>query len=259
MDIKKFSEDLKNLGVEKGMDLMVHSSLRNVGANAKDAGADMVIDALLEIIGPDGTLLAPAVSGSVKPDQPVFHVEYTPSTVGFFTNALRSRPEAVRSLHPVHSVAAAGPKAEFFLAGHIEANTPWSPETPYGRLVRDKDAAILFLGVNLNYNSCFHALEIEARLPGMHTPESTILHVIDKKNSMFEVEHHWHHPLTRRFFPDMEYVLHESGCLNWGKTERGMSRLVQAVPMREVILKLLAEEPWLMTRPPADNAFIWEP
>ena len=259
MEKQVFTEDLKNLGLKKGMNLLVHSSLRNIGANDKKAGADMAIDSILDIIGPGGTLMAPTVSGSVRPDQPVFHAEHTPSTVGFFTEALRKRPDAVRSLHPVHSVAAIGPAADFFIAGHAKANTPWSPDTPYGRILRDENSGILFLGVNLNYNSCFHALEIEARLPGMHTPESTILHVIDKKNSMFEVEHHWHHPLTRRLFPDMECVLHESGCLNWGKTGRGMSRLVQAVPMREVILKLLSEEPWLMTRPPADNAFIWEP
>ncbi len=259
MEKQVFIEDLKKLGLKKGMNLMVHSSLRNIGANAKSAGAEMVIDSLLDIIGPEGTLIAPAISGSVRPDQPVFHVMHTPSTVGFFTEALRRRPEAVRSLHPVHSVAAIGPKADFFTCGHTEANTPWSPDTPYGRILRDENAGILFLGVNLNYNSCFHSLEIEARLPGMHTRESTVLYVIDKNNSMLEVEHHWHHPRTKRLFPDMECVLHERGCLKWGKTGLGMSRLVQAAPMREVILKLLAEEPWLMTRPPPDNTYIWEP
>ena len=49
------------------------------------------------------------------------------------------------------------------------------------------------------------------------------------------------------------------GFLPVCRTGLGISRLVRAVPMRKVILKLLREEPRLMTRPPADNTFIWEP
>ncbi len=259
MEKKVFIEDLKKLGLKKGMNLMVHSSLRNVGANAKRAGAEMVVDSLLEIIGPSGTLLAPAITGNVRPDQPVFHVEHSPSTVGFFTETLRRRPDAVRSLHPVHSVAAIGPKADFFIGGHAEANTPWSPDTPYGRILRDENAGVLFLGVNLDYNSCFHCLEIEARLPGMHTRESSLLYAIDCGGTEHKISHHWHDSRTKRFFHDMEGILYDSRCLRWGRTGRGISRLVHAAAMRGVILDVLAEEPWLMTRPPGENDFIWEP
>lgn len=259
MERNVFLEDLRKLGVGEGMNLMVHSSMRNIGANSEDFNAAVVIDCLLELIGPDGTLMAPTITGGVRPDQPVFHQQHSPSTVGHFTNVLRLLPGAARSLHPVHSVAAVGPRARFFTEGHIDAGTPWSPGTPYGRLLRDDKAAILFLGVDLTYNSCFHALEIEAMLPGMHTRESTVLHVIDKEGGAHEVVHHWHHPATKRFFSDVEYVLRDAGCLRWGRTGLGISRLGRAVRMRDVILKLLKEEPWLMTRPPGDNDFVWEP
>lgn len=259
MERQSFIGELRELGVKSGMTLMVHSSLKSIGANSLDSGAETVIDALLDVLGPDGTLISPTISGCVQRNQPVFHVEYTPSTVGFFTEAMRMRPDAVRSLHPVHSVSAIGPKAAYFTEGHHKANTPWSPETPYGRLLRDPDCSILFLGVNLNCNSCFHALEIESRIPGMHSKDATVLHVIESDGNVHQVEHHWHHPRTERRFPDMEPVLYDSGCLRWGKTGRGISRLVKAEPMRRVILDLLSSEPWLMIRPPADSDFIWEP
>ncbi len=254
---RRLEKDLRRLGVEEGMSLMVHSSLRKIGANVEN-GAEAVIETLLDLIGPRGTLIVPTITGNVRPDQPVFHVEYTPSTVGYLTNVFRMREDAVRSLHPVHSVAAIGPLAEYFTTGHLAANTPWSPETPYGRIVRDENCSILFLGVNLDYNSCFHALEIEARLPGMHTASNTTLHIIDKSGREHTVEHHWHDK-TERFFADMEGLLSQGGCLNVGRTARGVSRLVQSVPMRSIILDLLNSEPWLMTRPPEKNDFVWEP
>ena len=248
---------LRELGVEFGMNLMVHSSLRTIGP--VEGGAEGMIDTLLEAIGPDGTLMMPSITGNVTATQPVFHAEHSPSTVGYLTETFRRRPGAVRSLHPVHSVAALGPQAEHFTRDHLAANTPWSPATPFGRMLCDANCNILFLGVNLTYNSCFHALEIEARLPGMHTAEGSILYVVTGDGTTHEVVHHWHDPRTKRYFADMEGILHDSGCLQWGRTGLGISRLVQAAPMREVILGILAEEPWLMTRPPADNTFIWEP
>ena len=71
-----------------------------------------------------------------------------------------------------------GPKAELYTRDHLIANTPWSPESPYGKLMRN-NGWILFLGVNLSVNTCFHALEIEALIPGIHTEQADTLFVID--------------------------------------------------------------------------------
>ena len=53
-------EDLKNLGLEKGDTVIVHSSLKSMGQ--VDGGANTVIDAIIEVIGNDGTVLFPAFS-----------------------------------------------------------------------------------------------------------------------------------------------------------------------------------------------------
>lgn len=258
MNKNDFKSSLTGLGVKRGMNLMVHSSLRRIGFNGK-GGAEMVMELLFELIGPECTLIMPTITGKVTREQPVFHAEYSPSDVGHLTNVFRKSPGALRSFHPVHSVAAKGPMAEFFTVGHHMANTPWSPDTPYGKILRDKECSILFLGVDLTYNSCFHALEIEARIPGMHTTEEARLYAIEEKGVVHEVMHHWHDSRTRRYFTDMEHILLNMGCLSCGRTGLGISRLVQAVPMREVILRILGEEPWLMIRPSPENSFVWEP
>jgi len=248
--------DLKSLGVREGMDLLVHSSLRRIGPVV--GGPDTIIDGLREVIGSAATLLMPTISGSVTPDQPVFHVEHTPSSVGYLTNVFRKRRGAVRSLHPVHSVAAVGKRAGFYTQEHLAANTPWSPESPYGKLMRT-DGWVLLLGVNLNANTCFHALEIEALIPGIHTEASDTLFVINDDGVVHEKEHHWHAEKVQ-YFIDMEHILIECGAITFGKVGSGISRLVDAAAMREITLPLIRKDPELIVRCTSEQSdYVWPP
>lgn len=253
-DRKTLVDQLKALGVKPGMNLLTHSALRRVGPVA--GGADTVIDALLEVLGPEGTLLMSAVSGNVNPDQPVFHVRYTPATVGTLVNVFMDRPGVVRSLHPVHSVAACGSRAEFFTAGHLDARTPWSPDSPYGKLMRNR-GFILFLGTNFTCNTCLHALEIEARIPGLHTRETSPLHVCDYHNQWHKIDHHWHSP-KKDYYVDMEHLVDAAGGMTIGRVGEGLSRLVDAEIMRRTLLPIFQNTPELAIKRLSDNDFIWD-
>lgn len=244
---------LRDLGLRPGMDLLVHSSLRRLGPVA--GGADAVIDVLLEALGPEGTLVMSTVSNKVTPEQPLFHVTHTPSSVGALSNVFRARPGTVRSLHPVHSVAACGPRAGWYTRGHHRAATPWSPETPYGRLMR-AGGHLLLLGTDFAANSCLHALEIEARVPGLHTAGSTTLQVIDAAGRFHAVEHHWHEA-KRCFYQDLEHLVEKAGGLRYGRTGAGISRLVAAARMREVLLPVFRETPELAVMRLTDSRFVW--
>lgn len=131
----KLMQQLQDLGLKAGMDVLVHSSLRRVGK--VEGGADTIIDSLLEILGPQGTLLMSTVSGNVNPTQPVFHVTQTPATVGTLPNIFRLRPGAVRSLHPVHSVVAMGPKSGILYRRASAGKHPLVTRQP----IREADAA----------------------------------------------------------------------------------------------------------------------
>ena len=54
----RLAADLRRLGVQSGDLLMIHSSLRSLGHVV--GGAPTVVDALLEILGPTGTLVGPS-------------------------------------------------------------------------------------------------------------------------------------------------------------------------------------------------------
>jgi len=144
--------DLRALGLEKGMDVMVHSSLSRIGHVV--GGAETVVDALLAVIGRRGTLLMPSFNHGAAH---VFNPMTTPTTNGAIPDAMWRRPEAVRSLHPTHSVAAIGPKASEYCRGHLEAGI-WAQDSPIGRLIHG-GGYLLSLGVTHESSTAYHVAE----------------------------------------------------------------------------------------------------
>jgi len=98
---------LSALGVRPGELALVHSSLKAFGR--VENGADTVIDALLEVLGPEGTLVLPTFTLSFQPlEKIIFDTVNSKSEVGIITEVFRRRPGVLRSTHLVHSVAASG-------------------------------------------------------------------------------------------------------------------------------------------------------
>jgi len=105
-------------GIGRGDVLMLHSDalvaaqFRNVPAEQR---VDLVLDAVLAALGPEGTLVVPTFTYSFTKGE-VFDLDYSPSTVGQLTEHFRRRPGVRRSRHPLFSVAAHGPLAGAFAA-----------------------------------------------------------------------------------------------------------------------------------------------
>ncbi|MEZ4824826.1 MAG: AAC(3) family N-acetyltransferase [Bacteroidia bacterium] len=154
---QKIIEALLNLGVHPGITLLVHSSLSSLGNIP--GGAETVIDALLHAVGPEGTLLMPALSYELVNDfQSVFDHARTASNIGIIPEHFRKRKSVIRSIHPTHSVCGSGACAEAILSGHESDNTPCGPNSPF-RKIRDYEGFILMLGCGLRPNTSFHAIE----------------------------------------------------------------------------------------------------
>lgn len=155
--IEQIKADLKNLGVAENDNLLVHSSLRSLGEMPD--GAETIISALLEALGPGGTLLFPALSyRDVNRDNPVFDVLNTPCCIGALPEYFRKRPGTIRSIHPTHSVCGTGYNAERLLGDHFKATTPGGPNSPFYKL-RELGGWILFIGCGLHPNTSMHAVE----------------------------------------------------------------------------------------------------
>jgi len=173
-------EDIKaglaELGLKEGDGVLFHSNLRALGparelVKLPNCGADMVVDAFLEAVGPNGLVAVPTLSATFapsKPDGPVgfaFDPDTTPSRVGSVTNVLLARPERKRSRHPTHSLAAIGARAEDYVADHEKGST-FDRVSPYGKNF-EWDAWICFFGTDNRTNTTLHVVEDWMALPYM--------------------------------------------------------------------------------------------
>ena len=145
-------EALKRVGLRGGESLLLHSSLRSMGT--VNGGADALIDAFLETLGTDGTLMVPTFNYSVDD---YFDPRETPSRTGAITECLRNRKQAVRSLHPTHSVATIGAKAAQYTEGHEEVGA-FGINSPIDKLAKAGGHTLL-LGVKHDTSSAVHVGE----------------------------------------------------------------------------------------------------
>lgn len=161
-------EDLRRLGLRSGGVVLVHSSLKSLGH--VPGGPETVIRGLLAALGPQGTLLIPALSfRTVNKDNPVFDVRHTPSCIGAIPEHFRTRAGTVRSIQPTHSVCGVGARTEELLGEHHRDATTCGPHSPFRKL-RDVGGQILMLGCGLKPNTSMHGVEELVEPPYLFGP-----------------------------------------------------------------------------------------
>lgn len=153
---------LELMDIKKGDTLLMHSALTSIGP--VDGGADTIIDAFIDAVGEDGTIIMSTLTGWGSP----FDAATSPSAVGYISEVFRRRPGVLRSLHPVHSVAAYGKNAEYIVSGHESCETGCGEGTPYLKLIELGGKAIL-LGVDMDRNTIMHSLEEAIDAKYLHT------------------------------------------------------------------------------------------
>ena len=151
------TEDLKNLGIKKDDNVLVHSSMKSIGK--VDGGADTVLDVFCEYLAEHGHIALPAHTwDSIDDEHNIFDPEKEPACVGILTEIFRKRKSVLRSLHPTHSVAIMGKDAEYFVKDEHLRETPCAREGCWGKFL-DMDFKIIFLGCGTECNTFLHGVE----------------------------------------------------------------------------------------------------
>ncbi len=239
------TDAFRAIGLHSGDLVLVHSALRRLGPVA--GGADTVIDAMLAAVGPTGTVAVPTHTWKVvSSEQPVFHQTFTPSHVGVLGNVLRQRPQAFRSLHPTHSVAAIGPRAAEFTHGHELGGTPCSPTSPYGRL-RDWGGKILIIGADLACCTFFHGCEEWAGMPWANTRDPVPLISIANDGRTFPIA--VRHPYVNTWdrYLELEPHLVAAGAMQLAHLHACPLRLLDAPLAAAWLIDRLRTDPDLLT------------
>ena len=159
---------------------MVHCRMSALGRVV--GGTETVVRALLDALGPEGTLMAYTGWQDAPPDdldnldeeaRRIYleeHPPYDPRVAlsrrdhGRVPEALRTWPGARHSWHPEAGVAAVGPLAEPLTAEH-PYDDAYGPGTPYARLV-ELGGQVVVLGAPLDTVTLVHHAEAIAEVPG---------------------------------------------------------------------------------------------
>ncbi len=180
---KTLVHDLTRLGLPAGQVVLAHTSMKGLGGFVV-GDAPAVVDAFMQVITPEGTLVMPTSSTNntdpatwghspIPPEQwelfraemPPYRPEITPTNrMGAINEAFRTYPGVRRSSHPAFSFVAWGQHAEFVTANQSLDNSV-AEQSPIGR-VYDLDGWVLLLGVGYEQNTSLHLADFRANYPG---------------------------------------------------------------------------------------------
>lgn len=216
-EIKKI---LKKSGLKKGDIVLLHSSYAAIGK--VDGGGDSVIDAFLETLGKDGTLVVP-VFGSL----------------GILTELVSKRPGTIKSVHPKAGVAAIGKDAEKICAKHWEADIAHAEDTPYTRIA-DMGGYICLMGVDQDRNTTLHTVEELLRLPYLEESSVAAFETPEGKT----VSKSWKFfPGPHRDFIQLDSILRESGKMKTFMIGNAVTRLIKSREMIDIMLETGRKNP----------------
>lgn len=173
--------DLQALGVRAGNTLLLHASLRSLGWVC--GGPVVVVQALLDALGPQGTLVVPTHTPEnrdpsrwetadipsswwpqIRAHLPAFEPAISPCpSMGVIAETVRTWPAARRSPHPQTSFSAIGHLAAQLTSRH-DLESELGEQSPLGAL-EAAEADVLLMGVGFERCTAFHLAEYRQPAP----------------------------------------------------------------------------------------------
>ncbi|WP_095597841.1 aminoglycoside 3-N-acetyltransferase [Pseudomonas sp. PIC25] len=256
---RELLDHLANLGVRAGDDLMVHAGMRSVGPLID--GPNTLIGALLDAIGPSGTLLCYTnwdqqyedaldedgrLDPALKPDIPPFDpcLSRASRDHGIIAEFIRTWPGALRSGNPGASVAAIGVHAEWYTREH-PLDYGYGEGSPFARLV-EAGGKVLMVGAPLDTLSLLHHAEHLADIPGKRIVRMEVPLLIDGRTEWrlleeFDTCDPVIDGLPDDYFGDVVRTFLDAGQGSQGRIGNAESVLVSARPMRDFAIRWLEE------------------
>lgn len=232
---------LESHGVKHNDTLTIHAALRKAGPI--EGGADGLIDALVAYLD-EGLLLVPTHTWAVvNAANPFFDVRSTVPNIGTLARVAAFRPDAVRTLHPTHSLAIFGRGAREYAAGEERSATPAPMGGCLSRLY-ERQGKVLLLGVGHERNTYLHAVDERMDLPNRLLPEGFTVTITDHEGrTMTSPVFHPHHvegiPVgCSEYYPNYGPALGKCGAVTVGQLGQAKVYVCDARRMTDCVMHL---------------------
>ena len=246
---RKIAVEIRNLGVFSGDTVMVHSSFKSLGN--VPGGIETVIQGLLLAVGPDGTLLMPALGVTQPPG--FFDVKLTPTNIGAIPEYFRTRDGTYRSLNPSHSVCAVGRRSHELLDDHRLDCTPCGQHSPFRKVAETKTGKIIMLGCGLDTNTTMHALDAYYNDP-TYLLDPALFTIKDWEGKTYQKEYKVHGPGSCVQKYDRVMELDFGSFLRRGQVLQAATFVLDAPKLKSAVLKKLKENPDFFVDAPPKQA-----
>ena len=159
-------QGFREVGVKPGDVVLAHSAMRTFGPI--DGGADAVIDAVIDVLGPRGTFVVPTFTFAHEAEEdPVIDPASDRSEMGIITETARRRSDALRSTAYRHSFSAIGRRAAVIT--EIDPTLPvFDFRSSFGVML-SLNTKVLLLGVTYTSSTSHHFAEMVCEVPNRHT------------------------------------------------------------------------------------------
>lgn len=240
-------DGLQRLGIDGGEVVFFHNSLSSMGY--VEGGAETVVEAFLEAVGPKGTAAVHTCHFNGwhwhyarRKQKPAFDVRNSPSLMGRITEVFRHQPGAVRCLDSSNPMCAIGHHAAYLAEGAIRCFTPCGRDTAWGKL-GELDAHYMFLGTEWNTCTMMHACEEYAYAPYAFMDEPSRLEVVDENGKRHIHVQKVHTPNVPRDYSNVAPEMEKRGLLHRGKIGDAEVVVMKARELIEVGTRCILENP----------------
>ncbi len=254
-------ENIKSLGVGSGDVVYTATDLTRLplpkpdremlrGLKRRELWLGWVYLSLREVIGDKGTIVTPTFSYDYARSNAPFFYEKSPGEVCNFSEYVRTLKGAVRSLHPLFSLTAVGPRARE-ICDNV-GKSAYGQRSAFSRL-RKAGTIFLFLGAPLGESLTYaHHLE---QLYGVNHYFNKVFDAPVYKDGE-PVPGPWL-AFVRYLGCDIEIYIHrfekhlrDKGLLRVRKTAKGEMQAVACDVVHEEGLNCLAANPWFFIEKP---------
>jgi len=186
----QLEEALRDVGVQTGDGLLVHSALQFLGRPEPEES--IYLAALQRVLGSSGTIAVPAFNFAFARGED-YDPAATPSHgMGVFSELVRRHPAARRTPHPMQSLALLGARAAELTA--LDTPSAFDDGSAFDRMLA-LDFKLLLLGADIQAASIVHYSEQRAALPYRYWKDFT---------GRVREEGEWQERSCRMFVRDLE-------------------------------------------------------
>jgi aminoglycoside 3-N-acetyltransferase len=243
---------LGELGVLPGDCLIAHTSLRAFGY--VEGGSLAVVDAVLDAVGREGTVVFPTFTGRnvTDYDASIEDLIYT----GTVPKAARLRDDFVKSMHPLYSICAKGPLAAELCERNDRYIFP-AARHKFLHWMGERGGKALLLGCGHESNSSVHLVEELGELeykvqdkPYWSLTVETFLAMSPSRQAELRKLHNGSNLdyVTECHFNAIEGPLKKADVIRFGKAGEAALRLMRIADVERVGLAAVKDDPWLLRK-----------